>query len=58
MENLTMHVIVQSKNLEDHMGYLGENEGRVILKWGLKSQTFRMWASLKRLRIRFRGKVL
>ena len=31
MEKITMHVTVQSKNLEDHMGYLGENEGRIIL---------------------------
>ena len=29
------------------MGYLGENEGRVILKWGLKKQNFKMWALLK-----------
>jgi len=27
MEKITMHVTVQSKILEDHVGKLGENEG-------------------------------
>ena len=48
MEKITMHVTVQSKNLEDHVGYLGENDGRVVLKWGFKN--LKMWALLKWLR--------
>jgi hypothetical protein len=50
MEKITMRVTVRSKNLEDHVGYLGENEVRVILKWGLKNQNLKMWALLKWLR--------
>lgn len=50
MEKITMHLTVQSKNLEGHVGYLGENEGRVILKLGLKNQNLKMWALLKWLR--------
>ena len=50
MEKITMHVTVQFKNLEDHVGYVGENEGRVTLKWGLKNQNLKMWTLLKWLR--------
>ena len=50
MEGIKMHVTVQLKNLEDHAGYLGENEGRLTLKRGLKNQNLKMWALLKWLR--------
>jgi hypothetical protein len=50
MEKTTMHVTVQLKNLEDHVGYLGENEGGVTLKWDIKNQNLKMWVLLKWLR--------
>lgn len=34
IEKIKMHVTIESKNLENHVGYLGENEGFIEMAQG------------------------